>query len=408
MIFFATNLFSKQISYKLISSDTLESGAIYQYYEMGTRSKKLKIHVAKMARNSDLLDLRPHLVNDYGTKLGSIIEYDSTHPKSLVSINASFFQGGTHLPVGITVIDKEIVQLKKYKQWSSIIFTDNGIYLKELDAFAKIKFNKSEIEIDRFNYRSDTNQLVAYNSFYSSIYPNVNDEEIDSLYINFLKENSLNSLAGDETEAPMPFSEFKKVYQSTFNFDSTHNYFYFKAIPIDPKSIGKSQRFLVKNYDKLPITIGKGEIVFESKVKLPLFDNDTIALNISLNIDLDSIEHIISATPIILKNGKEYINSRYEGANSRRFNSDHLSRTAFGFNDNYYYMVAVEPNQGRNVKGATLKELSWIMETIGCKNAINLDGGGSTTFVMDKQNLAFPYSLNYNRKVSTAFSIFKK
>lgn len=375
---------------------------------MGSRAKKLKVHVAKMASNSNYCELKPHLVDEFATNLGSIINFDSTHPKSIVSINASFFQGGTHLPVGLTIIDKEVLQLKKYKQWSSIIFTNNGVYLKELEAFAKIKFNKTQIEIDRFNYRSDTNQFVAYNSFYSDEFPKLKSDEIDSLYINFLKDNSLNTLAGDDTEAPMPFSEFKELYQNTFNFDSTHNYFYFKAIPIDEKLIGGNQRFIVKNFDKLPIGIGKGDILFESKVKLPLFDNDTIALNISLNVDLDSIQHIITATPIILKNGREFVNSRYEGANSRRFNSDHLSRSAFGFDDNYYYMVAVEPNQGRKVKGATLKELSWIMETIGCKNAINLDGGGSTSFVIDKQNLAFPYSLNYSRKVSTAFSIFKK
>lgn len=375
---------------------------------MGRRTKKIHVHVAKMPRHSKTLELKPHLVGNYGTELGSIIAFDSTHDNSLISINASFFQGGTHLPVGATILNKEIVQLKKYKQWSSVIFTDNNVYFKELELGAKLEFSSNEIEIDRFNYRSDSNQFVAYNSYYSNQFPIIEIGNIDSLYINFLKENSLNTLAGDETEAPISFTEFKELYKSTYSFDSVNSYFYFKAIPLEPSNLNGKQRFIVKNYDKLPIPIAKGEIVFESKVRLPLFEDDTVALNIEMNVDLDSIRHIITTTPIILKNGRQFVNSKYEGATSRRFNYDHLSRSAFGYDKDYYYLVAVEPNQGRKVKGATLKELSWIMETLGVQNAINFDGGGSTSFVIDNKNLAFPYSPNYNRKVSTALTIFKK
>jgi exopolysaccharide biosynthesis protein len=375
---------------------------------MGSRSKKLKVHVAKMSRKSKNLILEPHLVGETGRQLGSLIEYDSTHNNSLVSLNASFFQGGTHLPVGITVIDKEILQLRKYKKWSSIVFTDNGVTLTELDASASLSFGNSSVEIDRFNYRTDTNQVVAYNSLYNSQYPKVNDNEVDSLYINFLIDNSYNTIAGDETEELMSFSDFKEIYMNTLDFDSTHDYNYFKAIPIEGIGLGTKKKYKVKSIDNLPVNIAKGEILFESKIKFPLFDNDTVYIDTEMNIKEDSIRHIISTTPIIMKNGKVFVNSKYEGATSRRFNSHHLSRSAFGYNNDYYYIVAIEPNQGRSVKGATLLELAWIMNTIGATDAINLDGGGSTSFVINKQNLAFPYSPNYNRKVSTGISIFKK
>ncbi len=375
---------------------------------MGSRSKKLKVHVAKMSRNSKNLVLAPHLVGESGRQLGSLIAFDSTNSNSLVSLNASFFQGGTHLPVGITVIDKEILQLRKYKRWSSIVFTDNGVSLTELEATASIDFGKSSIEIDRFNYRTDTAQIVAYNSFYNSQYPKVNDSEVDSLYINFLIDNSYNTIAGDETEELMSFDEFKDVYMNTMDFDSTHDYNYFKAIPIADIGLGNKKKYRVKSIENLPVDLSKGEILIESKIKLPLFDNDTISINTNMNIAEDSIRHIISTTPIIMKGGKVFVNSKYEGATSRRFNSHHLSRSAFGYNKDYYYIVAIEPNQGRSVKGATLLELAWIMNTLGATDAINLDGGGSTSFVINKKNLAFPYSPNYNRKVSTGISIFKK
>jgi|GEM_PF-1485845 len=375
---------------------------------MGSRSKKLKVHVAKMNRGAKNLVLEPHLVAETGRQLGSLIEFDSTHNNSLISLNASFFQGGTHLPVGITVLDKEILQLKKYKNWSSIVFTDNGVLLTELEIEASIKFGNSKVQIDRFNYRTDTTQIVAYNRLYNNTFPKMNDYEMDSLYIKFLIDNNYNSIVGDATEELMSFDDFKDIYTKTLDYDSTHNYNYIKAIPIEKIGIGSERSYKVQLIENLPVELSKGEILLESKVKFPLFENDTVKISTAMNIDNDSIKHIISTTPIIMKNGKVFVNSKYEGATSRRFNSHHLSRSAFGFNDDYYYIVAIEPNQGRSIKGATLLELAWIMDTLGATDAINLDGGGSTSFVFNKQNLAFPYSPNYNRKVSTGISIFKK
>ena len=46
------------------------------------------------------------------------------------------------------------------------------------------------------------------------------------------------------------------------------------------------------------------------------------------------------------------------------------------------------------------------METIGAKNAINLDGGGSTCFIVNGKNLTFNYNQDYVRNVSTGISIF--
>jgi exopolysaccharide biosynthesis protein len=375
---------------------------------MGSRSKKLKVHVAKMSKNAKNLVIEPHLVGETGRQLGSLIEFDSTNSNSLISLNASFFQGGTNLPVGITVLDKEILQLRKYKKWSSIVFTDKGVSLTEVDVKAFIEFGSSSVQIDRFNYRTDTTQIVAYNRFYNDIFPKISDDEIDSLYIKYLIDNNYNSIVGDDTEELISFEKFKEIYTNSIDFDSSHSFNYYKAIPLDGVGLSEKRKYRVKSVESLPVDLTKGEILIESKIKFPLFENDIISINTKMNIDNDSIKHIISTTPIIMKKGKVFVNSNYEGATSRRFNSHHLSRSAFGYNEDYYYIVAIEPNQGRSIKGATLLELAWVMDTLGATDAINLDGGGSTSFVINKQNLAFPYSPNYNRKVSTGISIFKK
>lgn len=56
-------------------------------------------------------------------------------------------------------------------------------------------------------------------------------------------------------------------------------------------------------------------------------------------------------------------------------------RTAIGWNRDYIYLVVVDGRQLSLSLGMTLPELSDYMVKLGCEEAINLDGGGSTTCV---------------------------
>jgi len=57
------------------------------------------------------------------------------------------------------------------------------------------------------------------------------------------------------------------------------------------------------------------------------------------------------------------------------------ARTAFGITDEgYAMMICVSPNhQDSESHGLTLVELSDLLKKLGCTQAINLDGGASTT-----------------------------
>ncbi len=397
-------LLSRDIEYKILESKSLQSGVEYQYLEMGSRSKKLRVHVARIEKRNSSISVVPYIISDYAKELGSIIEYDTTHQNSLISVNASFFQAGTNLPVGITIIDSEPLQIRKYKHWSSIIFTDEQIYFDEVELTASLQFGKNSAEIDRYNYRTDTSQIVVYTGHYTDIFPFISEDDIEDKYFEYLTETE-NLLESDSTETLLNQEEFSVRLQKSISDSLTYSYVLAK--PIQGGYVNNAKSYVVRNIDELPVAIGKGELLLELPTQLPLFNGDSIVVKYATNLDLDEVRHVITTTPIILKNGKEFVNSKYEGATSRRFNYSHLARTAFGYDDKYYYLVAVEPNRGRKVKGATLKELSWIMETVGATEAINLDGGGSTAFVIDGKNLAIPYNYDYNRKVTTAIKVKK-
>jgi hypothetical protein len=55
-------------------------------------------------------------------------------------------------------------------------------------------------------------------------------------------------------------------------------------------------------------------------------------------------------------------------------------RTAIGFNERHFFTVVVDGRQKTLSMGVNARELAELMAALGCMEAVNLDGGGSSTF----------------------------
>jgi exopolysaccharide biosynthesis protein len=55
-------------------------------------------------------------------------------------------------------------------------------------------------------------------------------------------------------------------------------------------------------------------------------------------------------------------------------------RTVLGWNDKSFFMVVVDGRQPGLSMGMTYPELAEMMLNFGCTEAVNIDGGGSSTF----------------------------
>jgi exopolysaccharide biosynthesis protein len=55
-------------------------------------------------------------------------------------------------------------------------------------------------------------------------------------------------------------------------------------------------------------------------------------------------------------------------------------RTAIGFNERHFFMVVVDGRNQAVSMGMNAGELAEFMALLGCTEAMNLDGGGSSTF----------------------------
>lgn len=121
--------------------------------------------------------------------------------------------------------------------------------------------------------------------------------------------------------------------------------------------------------------------------------------------------NIMTAGPMLLWHGE-----RVPQRDDRTFVTQRHNRTALGITADGTAILLTADGRFRNIaEGFTLPELASIMKWLGCVNAINLDGGGSTTmFVRGRPNgglLTHPsdngkFDYKGERPVSNAILVF--
>ncbi|GAB2808692.1 hypothetical protein GCM10027043_04820 [Ferruginibacter profundus] len=119
----------------------------------------------------------------------------------------------------------------------------------------------------------------------------------------------------------------------------------------------------------------------------------------------------IGGSPVLLQNGTINITDKAELINID--NSTSRARSAIGYNDNRIIMIlAVEGVESTNplqtYVGLNLAELAAMLQSLGCSNAINLDGGGSTSMVIGNKLTVRPSDSGVERPVMSVILIKKK
>ncbi|MHC4326301.1 MAG: phosphodiester glycosidase family protein [Planctomycetota bacterium] len=96
---------------------------------------------------------------------------------------------------------------------------------------------------------------------------------------------------------------------------------------------------------------------------------------------LKGVDCAIGGGPVLIRNAKA---QKFSGYQPRH------PRTAIGFNDMYFFLLVVDGRQKDLSIGMTLEELADFMLNLGCTEAMNLDGGGSSTFWLDGKIMNSP------------------
>ena len=119
--------------------------------------------------------------------------------------------------------------------------------------------------------------------------------------------------------------------------------------------------------------------------------NGTLTLSLSPP-EWNQVQHAIGGRLRLLKDGKinetlvEMHNAEKRHTPGKRtpvLNLSHEPRTALGYNADTLFLVVADGRQPKYSTGLTLYELASILIELGATEAINLDGGSSSTFVVE-------------------------
>lgn len=114
----------------------------------------------------------------------------------------------------------------------------------------------------------------------------------------------------------------------------------------------------------------------------------------------ENVNWAIGSSYSLVQNGKINL----ENANKFSHSTSKQPRTMFGQKFDHSFVLVVADGRSTSSKGLTAKEQAEVMLELGCYNAVNLDGGGSTTMVYNNQVVNKP-SDGVERKVGSVILI---
>jgi len=116
----------------------------------------------------------------------------------------------------------------------------------------------------------------------------------------------------------------------------------------------------------------------------------------------------IGGGPVLVQEGAVFITNKEEQLYAFEKDDRH-PRTAIGYTHNHRLIILVI--QGRSpgiAEGATLEEEARILVELGCEEAINLDGGGSSCMLVNGKETIVPADGGKQRPVASVFMVIPK
>lgn len=118
------------------------------------------------------------------------------------------------------------------------------------------------------------------------------------------------------------------------------------------------------------------------------------------------VETAVGGGPVLLQDNQIMITNNEELKFAGKAIDDKHPRTAMGYtSDDKLVILVVEGRAAGIAEGASLKQLAAILQEIGCAEALNLDGGGSSAMIVNGKNTISPSDKTGQRPVPAVFMI---
>lgn len=293
------------------------------------RPVKINVVEVNQSLNSNI-EISPKLSSSHLSSKSTITSI-AKRKNSIVAINGTYFKPQTGVPLGTLMINKKMYTGPIYNR-VAMGFFDKGFDMARIELNANLRTSKGDIKIDNINQpRMLSTYVLAYTPEWGAFAPPSPKYGIQIA----IEDNKITSISTQTLPIPQngyvivgPKEKLEKIFKA-------------RSVKVDVKTI-------------------------------PNWDN---------------VNHIISGGPYLIKNGEIFIDITEQKLGAIGGKNP---RTAIGYTqDGNLIMVAVDGREGASV-GMTLRELAGFMQSIGCVNAMNLDGGGSTVMYVNGHVVNMP------------------
>lgn len=243
---------------------------------------------------------------------------------SLVAVNGAFFLPQTGCPLGTMMVDKKLYTGPVFNRVAMGI-SDDGFCMDRVKLNASLRGVFNSIKVDNINQpRMSFAYTLCYTSDWGQLAPAV-------------PKNGVQVVVDDG-----------------------------KVV-----AINKNRNVIPKN----------GFVVVGQESNLACIKlNQRLDLDIKMSPEWSDVNHVISGGPYLVKDGEVFVDIKEQKLLSI---GGRNPRTAVGYTaDNKFIIVTADGREGASI-GLTLSELAHYMKKLGCVNAMNLDGGGSTVLYVN-------------------------
>jgi exopolysaccharide biosynthesis protein len=121
------------------------------------------------------------------------------------------------------------------------------------------------------------------------------------------------------------------------------------------------------------------------------------------------VETAVGGGPVVIQEGKVFITNEEEMMFAGNAINDKHPRTAMGYTKDYKLIILVVQGRFPGIaEGATLTQEAKMLQELGCWEALNLDGGGSSCMLVNGKETIKPSDATGQRAVPAVFIIRKK
>ena len=288
--------------------------------------KPVRINVVEISQNvNDDLIVEPAIANDrlFGrNKISKIADREN----AIVAVNGGYFKPQTGTPLGMLMINKKVYTGPIYDR-VAIGFFDNGYDMSRIKLNSEVKTNVGGIKIDNINQpRMLATHVIVYTKDWGKTSPQTPKYGIQMVISN----DKLIRVSQESCEIP----------------DDGY-------VISGPESV-LNQFAKAKNF----------------------------YLDVKMSPEWVGVNHVLSGGPYLVKDGEVFVDMTAEKLTSI---GGRNPRTAIGYTkNNHLILLTADGREGASI-GLTLFELANLMKSLGCINAMNLDGGGSTVMYVGGQ-----------------------